>query len=122
LDFVAAGQDQQAAQKAVYPGRRQIGRKPQGQETCQWLTAHGCNVAQAAGEAAVSHDDRRVPAAAKMYVLNAEIGGDKKLKSELEAKDGAIVTNAHFHGFVDGRGRHLPNFPNRTSFSVHFYF
>jgi hypothetical protein len=61
-----------------------------------------------------------VPGAAKMYVLNAEIGSDKKLKSGLEAKDGAIIANAFFHSFVDGRGRKPPDFPNRTSFAVHF--
>ncbi len=83
LDFVAAGQGQQAAQKAVYPGLRQIGGKPQRQKAGQRFAAHGGNVAQAARKAAVSYGSWRVPGSPEMYVFNAEIGSDQKLKSRL---------------------------------------
>ena len=42
----------------------------------------------------------RVPGTAEMHVLNAEIGGDQKLEAGLEAKDGAVIANAHFYGAV----------------------
>jgi hypothetical protein len=54
-----------------------------------------------------------------MHAFKAEIGGDQQLKARFEAKDGAIVANAHFHCTVRRRGRHSPNLVNQASFAGH---
>ena len=58
------------------------------------MAAHGGNVAQAAGKAAVTHGSSRVPSAAKMYVFDAEIGGNQQFRAGGRAQNGAIVPYA----------------------------
>src|SRR5437868_14710830 len=58
------------------------------------MAAHGGHVAQAAGKAAVTHGSSRVPSAAKMYIFDAEIGGNQQFRAGRRAQNGAIVPYA----------------------------
>jgi hypothetical protein len=102
LDIMAAGQGKQAAQEAIYPRLREIGRKSEREETCQRFAAHGRDVAQAAGKAAVPYDCGRVPGSAEMDIFNTEIGCDQKLKSRFEPKHSAVVANSCLDRTVGG--------------------
>ena len=48
----------------------------------------------------MSHGCWRVPGATEMHVFKAEIGGDKKLISGLEAKNGTVIADAGFRGAI----------------------
>ena len=48
----------------------------QRQESSQWLTAHRGDIAQPAGEAAVSDGICRMPFPAKVHAFQTEVGGD----------------------------------------------
>ncbi len=68
---------QQAADELVHPLLRQLWRKRQRKECGPRCPAHGGNVAESAGQAAVPDRVRRMPLAAEVNVLQAEVGGDQ---------------------------------------------
>ena len=58
------------------------------------MAAHGGNVAQAAGNAAVAYGSGWVPSPAKMHIFDAEIGGNQQFRARGRAQNGAIVPYA----------------------------
>ena len=63
------------------------------------MASHGSDIAQAAGEAAVSDGFGGMPFAAEVNAFQTEVGGDNGFVSARDADHGAIVSDA------DGQGR-----------------
>jgi hypothetical protein len=83
------------------------------------MAAHGGNVAQAAGNAAVAYHNGRVPGAAKMHVFDTEIGGNQQFRAGEKAQNGAIVAYAANQRANLGGASKTPNCFDQISFLNH---
>ena len=93
-DVELRGKFQQAVEKAVHPALGKLGRQGQRKERCDGISAHGCNVAESARQAAVANALRGMPFAAKMYPFETEVSGDQRLVACGNTQDGAVVSDA----------------------------
>ena len=83
------------------------------------MAAHGGNIAQTAGNAAVAYGGGRVPSAAKMHVFDTEVGGDQQFRAGGRAQDGAIVANPANQTVGSRRTSKTPNCLDQISFLNH---
>jgi len=83
------------------------------------MAAHGGNVAQAAGNAAVAYSNGRVPGPAKMHVFDTEIGGNQQFRAGEKAQNGAIVAYAAHQRASRGGTSQTPNCFDQISFLNH---
>ena len=93
-DAVFFGQRQQATQKLVHPFLRKIGGDRQGEEGSDRLSAHGSNVAQAPGEAAMPDRFREVPVAPKVNPFEREVGGYEYFMPWWNTQNGSVIPDA----------------------------
>ena len=83
------------------------------------MAAHGGNVAQGAGNAAVAYGSGWVPSPAKMHIFDAEIGGNQQFRAGGRAQDGAIVPDATPQSADWGRTSKTTNCLYEVSFLNH---
>jgi hypothetical protein len=89
------------------------------------MAAHGGNIAQAAGNAAVAYGSGWVPSPAKMHVFDTEVGGDQQFRAGGRAQDGAIIAYAANQAYAThqsanrGRTSKKPNCLDQISLSNH---
>lgn len=106
-DAMLAGEGEESLEKPIKPGAREARGKREGQEDGERLGAHGGEIAEAAGETAVSYGLRRVPVAAEVDALEGEVGGDAEVVAGAGAQNGAVVADAVNQGGAGAEGRGL---------------
>ena len=84
---------QQTVQELVSPALRQFRGHGQREEGRNRFAAHGSNVGESAGEAAMADRIGRMPLTAEVHPFEAEIGGDQRLCASHGVEHGAIVSN-----------------------------
>src|SRR5215472_6116867 len=82
-----------SSKEAIDPGLPQLGGQTQRQKRRQRLASHGRDVAQPARQTAMPNRLWRVPLAAKVHALQAEIGCDQRVVMVRNSKKRAIVAN-----------------------------
>ncbi len=93
-DAMLAGEGEETFEESVEPGAGQARGEREGEEDSERLGAHGGEIAEAAGEAAMSGGLRRVPVAAEVDALEREVGGDAEVVAGAGAEDSAVVADA----------------------------
>jgi hypothetical protein len=83
-----------ASNKSVHPGLRKGGGKGQRQERGDWLSPHGCDVAQSPGKATMTDRLGLVPVPSEVDAFKGKVGGDQNVVSRPGAQYGAVVSNA----------------------------
>ena len=68
--------------------------KAEGQKRRDGPRAHGCKIAQSAGQGAVPDGLRRMPGELKMATLDGEVGRDSQLFTGSEPQQGAVVPDS----------------------------
>ena len=92
---------EEAVEELVDPALRQVGGQGEREERGEGLAAHGRNVGESAGEAAVADGVGGMPLAAEVYAFERKIGGDQGLGAGEGGEQGAVVSD----GLEDaGRG------------------
>ena len=84
---------QQAIEELINPALWKIGGQGEGKKRGEGLAAHGRNVGESAGEAAVADGVGRMPLAAEVHAFQREIGGDESLGAGKGGEHGAIVAD-----------------------------
>ena len=107
-DGISPRQLQKSGQEFIDPALRQLGGKRERKKRGARNASHGSDVAQSAGEAAVADGVGGMPLAAKVNVLEREVGGDQHFVSARDVEDGAVVANA-MAGFLAASGGGSPN-------------
>ena len=92
---------QQAVEELVGPALRQVGGQGEREKRGKGLAAHGRDVGESAGEAAVADRVGGMPLAAEVHAFEGEVGGDQGLRAGEGGEQGAVVSD----GLEDaGRG------------------
>jgi hypothetical protein len=102
---VPLGEGAEASEEALDPllataGARHVGREGEREEGGDGGGPHGGEVAEAAGEAAMSDRGCGVEVAAEVAVFEGEVGGDEDLVVARRAEDGAVVADAQQNGIA----------------------
>ena len=84
---------QQAVKELVGPALRQIGGQGEREKRGKGLAAHGRDVGESAGEAAVADRVGGMPLAAEVHAFQGEVGGDQGLRAWQGGEQGAIVSD-----------------------------
>ena len=84
----------QAGDEVVDPALREVGGKGERKKCGVGRAAHGGDVAESAGEAAVADGVGGMPFATEVDAFEGEVGGDEGLGSAGEIEDGAVVSDA----------------------------
>ena len=92
------GDGEEALEESVEPFRGCSCGQGKGEEDGDGFGAHGGEVAEATGEAAVSGGLGRVPAAAEVDVFERKVGGDADFVVGPGAEESAVVADAEFDG------------------------
>ena len=79
---------------------KHIGWKGQGEKGCDGVGAHGCEVAEASGEAAMAYGFGRMAVAAEVAVLQGKVCGYKDFGIRGRTQNGAVVTDSEGEGFA----------------------
>ncbi len=100
--------------KLVDPGLGQVLRQGERQECSDRGAAHGSDVAETAGEAAMAHGLGWMPLAAEVHPFEAEIGSDQRFVTGGNFEDGAVVSDAS--GYASPPGSSTPDARDQRSF------
>ena len=106
-DAMLAGEGQEAVEETVEPGGGKAHGQGEREEDGEGLGAHGGQIAESAGEAAMADGLGRMPVAAEVDVFEGKVGGDADFVAGSGAKNGAVVADAEAHSAWDGNGRGL---------------
>jgi hypothetical protein len=110
-------QFEEASHELANPRLGQILRHGEGQKRCNRIAAHGGDIAEAAGEAAMADRLGRMQIAPEMDSLQAEIRGHQRLVASGYLEDGAIVPDsgdyAPFSGCPPANARNQRLFSER---------
>ena len=93
-DGILLGELEEAAKEVVNPALREVGGNGEREERGVGGAAHGGDVAESAGEAAVADGVGGMPFAAEVDAFEGEVGGDEGLGAAGEIEDGAVVSDA----------------------------
>ena len=87
------GEIEKAIEELVGPALGQLGGHGERKKRGEGLAAHGGDVRESAGEAAVTDGVGGMPLAAEVYAFEREIGGDQSLRAGEGGEEGAIVSD-----------------------------
>lgn len=108
-DRVQGSQLMQALKEALRPACRRSGGERKGKEGCDWGRSHRGNIAETAGEAAVSHRLRAVPVAPEVPAFQGEIRRDKDLAAWRGSENGAVIADPKFDRTTGAARELLPD-------------
>jgi hypothetical protein len=108
------GQLEQAFQKLVNPGLWQVLGQGERQKCRDRGAAHGSDIAETAGQAAMAHGFGWMPLPPEMNSFQAEIGGDQGFVTNWNFEDGAIIPDAG--GYASPSGSSTPDARDQRSF------
>lgn len=87
------GERDQAASEASDPGLGKAARQGKREKDGDGISAHGGDVAEAAGEAAMADRFGGMPVAAEVDAFEGEVGSDQRVQVRRQAKHGAVVSD-----------------------------
>lgn len=112
--MLRSGEGQESVEKAVQEVGIARGGfwKREGEESCERSGAHGGEIAEAAGEGAMTDGGGGVPIAAEVTAFQGEVGSNEELVTGGWLEDGAVVADAEADAFGRG-GERTDAFDNR---------